>query len=75
MEDTEEEVLEMFVSGNHAGKVLEIGCEFLKLDLVIRFNVVPAPDELRKGLFFAFLPPSAPQDASWRRTLCPTTLR
>lgn len=56
MEDTEEEVLEMFVTGNHAGKVLEIGCEFLKLDLVIRFNVVPAPDELRKGLFFAFLP-------------------
>lgn len=56
MEDTEEEVLEMLVSGNHAGKVFEISCKFLKFNLVIGLYVVPTPNELSKGLLLTFLP-------------------
>jgi hypothetical protein len=51
MEYTQKQVLEMVVSWNHAGKVLKIGCKFLKLNDVIRFNVIPAPYEFIESLF------------------------
>ena len=51
MEYTQKQILEMVVSWNHARKVFKIGCEFLKLNEVIRFNVIPAPYKFIESLF------------------------
>jgi hypothetical protein len=45
----------MVISWDHAGKVLEIGRELLELNYVVRFYVVPTPDELVEGLLLALL--------------------
>jgi hypothetical protein len=49
MEDAEQQILEMFVAGYHAGQILEIGREFLEFNDVIGFDVVPTPYELVEG--------------------------
>ena len=51
VEYAQKEVIEMLVSGDHARKILEICGEFLQLNEVVRFDVVPTPDKLSKGLF------------------------
>lgn len=54
MKDTEKEILEMLISGNHAREILEVGCEFLKLNFIVWLDVVPAPNELSESLFLLF---------------------
>lgn len=46
----------MFVSGDHAGKILEIGGELFEFDHIIGFYVVPTPNKLGKCLFLGFPP-------------------
>lgn len=54
VEDAQQQILEVFVSGDHAREVLKVRCELLKLHFVVGLYVVPAPYELSKSLFFLF---------------------
>ncbi len=44
----------MVVPRNHAGQVLEVCCELLQLNHIVRLYVVPTPYELVEGLLFRF---------------------
>ena len=54
VEYAQQKILEVLVSGNHARKILEICSELLQLHTVVRFNVVPTPHKLVKGLLLVF---------------------
>lgn len=55
MEDAEQQVLEMLISGDHAGEILEVGRELLQLHHIVRLDVVPTPHELVERLLLALL--------------------
>lgn len=44
----------MLIPRDHGREVLEIGCELLQFDHIIRLYVIPTPYELVKSLFFRF---------------------
>lgn len=50
VEYAQQQVLEVLVSRNHAGQVLEVGCELLQLHHIVRFDVIPAPNKLVERL-------------------------
>jgi hypothetical protein len=45
----------MLVTWNHPRKVLEVRCELLNLNDVVRLDIIPAPDEFVEGLLVALL--------------------
>lgn len=55
VEYAEQQVLEVLVPWNHAGKVLEVSSELLQLHHIIRLDVVPAPNKLVECLLLRLL--------------------
>lgn len=50
MEYTEQQVLEVLITRDHTGQIFKVGGKLLQLNEVVRFYVVPTPNELIERL-------------------------